>query len=72
MIDCSGETVMETASGSSGKSVVYSDKEFSVAIASTGTSQLSSKLSQVPGDVRFTSLEDPWFMWLSQVLPLHF
>lgn len=62
---------METASGKSGQSVVYADEQLSVAVASTGTTQPSSKLTQVPGDARFTSLEDPWFLWLSQVLLLH-
>lgn len=58
---------METTTGTTGKSVVYSDKQLSVAVASSGKNQASSTLTQVPGDLSFKSLEDPWFLWLSKV-----
>lgn len=61
---------METTSGTAGKSVVYSDKGFDVLVASSGTTEPSSKLTQIPSDLDFNSLEDPWFLWLSKVTSL--
>jgi hypothetical protein len=67
IVDCKGVTVMETSTSASGKSLVYSDTQLTVAVASRGTTQPSAALSEVPGDLSFTSLEDPWFLWLSKV-----
>jgi hypothetical protein len=59
---------METSASARGTSVVFSEKQMSVVVASSGRSQQSSTLTQIPGDLSFTSLENPWFLWLSQVL----